>query len=95
MIDGGRQGGTRFTWEYRAKGLGAPGGNRTPDRRIRNPLLYPTELQARERWREVTAGNPEGEARRARLAGGTKSELGWMTGLEPATTGATVRCSAN
>ena len=25
---------------------GAPGGNRTPDRRIRNPLLYPTELQA-------------------------------------------------
>src|ERR1051326_2490900 len=24
----------------------APGGNRTPDRRIRNPLLYPTELQA-------------------------------------------------
>src|SRR5215470_1256972 len=26
---------------------GAPGGNRTPDRRIRNPLLYPSELQAR------------------------------------------------
>ena len=25
---------------------GAPGGNRTPDRRIRNPLLYPSELQA-------------------------------------------------
>jgi hypothetical protein len=25
---------------------GAPGGIRTPDRRIRNPLLYPTELQA-------------------------------------------------
>jgi hypothetical protein len=26
---------------------GAPGGNRTPDPRLRRPLLYPTELQAR------------------------------------------------
>src|SRR5688572_15841259 len=25
---------------------GAPGGTRTPDRRIRNPLLYPAELRA-------------------------------------------------
>jgi hypothetical protein len=25
---------------------GAPGGIRTPDLRIRSPLLYPTELQA-------------------------------------------------
>src|SRR5262249_34887259 len=30
---------------------GAPGGNRTPDRRIRNPLLYPSELQAQVRLR--------------------------------------------
>src|SRR5438270_6280855 len=34
------------------KGLGgctknAPGGNRTPDLRLRRPLLYPTELLAR------------------------------------------------
>ncbi len=28
---------------------GAPGGNRTPDRRIRNPLLYPSELRAPRR----------------------------------------------
>ena len=26
--------------------LNAPGGTRTPDSRIRNPLLYPTELRA-------------------------------------------------
>src|SRR5574341_493166 len=26
---------------------GAPGGNRTPDPRLRRPLLYPTELRAR------------------------------------------------
>jgi hypothetical protein len=27
--------------------FGAPGGIRTPDQRIRNPLLYPSELRAR------------------------------------------------
>jgi hypothetical protein len=27
--------------------IGAPGGIRTPDQRIRNPLLYPSELRAR------------------------------------------------
>jgi len=26
---------------------GAPGGNRTPDPRLRRPMLYPTELRAR------------------------------------------------
>src|SRR4029077_20459197 len=31
--------------EIRLEGF-APGGSRTPDPRIRNPLLYPTELQA-------------------------------------------------
>ena len=30
---------------YRKKLKGAPGGIRTHDRRIRNPLLYPTELR--------------------------------------------------
>src|SRR5262245_48616528 len=29
------------------KGRNAPGGNRTPDLRLRRPLLYPTELLAR------------------------------------------------
>ena len=28
---------------------GAPGGIRTPDRRVRSPVLYPAELQARDR----------------------------------------------
>ena len=27
--------------------IGAPGGIRTPDQRLRKPLLYPAELQAR------------------------------------------------
>ena len=27
--------------------IGAPGGNRTPDPRLRRPMLYPTELRAR------------------------------------------------
>jgi hypothetical protein len=28
--------------------IGAPGGIRTPDQRLRKPLLYPAELQARD-----------------------------------------------
>ena len=32
-------------------GFGAPGGNRTPNPRLRRPMLYPVELQAqREDW---------------------------------------------
>jgi hypothetical protein len=27
--------------------ISTPGGTRTPDQRIRNPLLYPAELRAR------------------------------------------------
>ena len=33
---------------------GAPGGTRTPDPRLRRPLLYPTELQARASYRSTT-----------------------------------------
>jgi hypothetical protein len=33
---------------------GTPGGIRTPDLRIRSPLLYPTELQALERSGRVS-----------------------------------------
>jgi hypothetical protein len=33
----------------------APGVTRTPDRRIRNPLLYPAELRAQ--WVEYLAAN--------------------------------------
>src|SRR4051812_21929177 len=31
----------------------APGVTRTPDRRIRNPMLYPAELRARSDWKLV------------------------------------------
>ena len=30
--------------------VGAPGGIRTPDQRLRKPLLYPAELQARDAY---------------------------------------------
>ena len=30
--------------------IGAPGGIRTPDQRLRKPLLYPAELQARDAY---------------------------------------------
>jgi len=33
---------------------GAPGGNRTPDPRLRRPMLYPTELRARRHLRYTT-----------------------------------------
>src|SRR5262245_28406493 len=32
---------------------GAPGGNRTPDPRLRRPMLYPTELRARQGLRDI------------------------------------------
>ncbi len=54
---------------------GAPGGNRTPDRRIRNPLLYPTELQAQSApAREVARASerpaaPDRRRARARTCG--------------------------
>ncbi len=31
--------------------IGAPGGIRTPDPRLRRPMLYPTELRARQKLR--------------------------------------------
>ena len=34
--------------------LGAPGGDRTPDPRLRSPPLYPTELRAHESERHPT-----------------------------------------
>jgi hypothetical protein len=32
--------------EMHEKAFGLPGGNRTPDNRLRRPVLYPTELRA-------------------------------------------------
>ena len=33
--------------------IGAPGGTRTPNPRVRSPILYPVELQARFELPEV------------------------------------------
>jgi hypothetical protein len=37
------------TNDVNSKLFGTPEGTRTPDRRVRNPLLYPAELRARAR----------------------------------------------
>ena len=36
----------RLSYTHRKPKLGAPGGNRTPDLRLRRPTLYPSELRA-------------------------------------------------
>ena len=36
--------------------IGAPGGNRTPDPRLRRPMLYPTELRAPNHSRYTIPG---------------------------------------
>ena len=68
-------------------GVGAPGGNRTPDPRLRRPLLYPTELQARASLYPSMALSADlpGEAWAAhRIAGlscaGRTTEMGEMVG---------------
>ena len=61
---------------------GDPGGSRTPNPQIRSLMLYPVELR--------------GHNAKSRLVfGKSAEELGWETGIEPATSGATVRCSAS
>ena len=55
-----------------------PGGNRTPNRRFWRPVLY-----------QLSYG-PTTSCRRALLH---HFERGWLTGIEPATPGATDRCS--
>ena len=39
---------------------GAPGGTRTPDHRIRNPMLYPAELRALGPAATVSTCDPNG-----------------------------------
>jgi hypothetical protein len=39
--------GKQKRYKYLINEYGRPGGNRTPDLRFRKPLLYPSELQAR------------------------------------------------
>ena len=83
---------------------GAPGGNRTPDLRIRNPLLYPTELQAqrgnrlRPGSRDRAAGNDLLRRRAGRLRGPVQPpaagrKLVGARGFEPPTPCSQSRCA--
>src|SRR6185312_5988169 len=48
--------------------IGAPDWNRTSNRRLRRPMLYPIELQAR-RWSILTGNHPRRESRRRTILG--------------------------
>ena len=70
---------------------GDPGGARTPNPQFRRLMLYPIELRGRMaggRSRASLDRTPE-------AAVPTFKKMGWETGIEPATAGATVRCSAS
>src|SRR4029453_10892424 len=79
-----------------------PGGNRTPNRRFWRPVLYqlsygPSTDRAATRPGPLGARRPE-PGRVAETWRPPTVELcctaeGWLTGLEPATPGATDRCS--
>src|SRR2546423_11320160 len=80
------------------KNCGDPGGSRTPNPLLRRQMLYPVELRGRSVELSSLA--------RSDAAGGCpthlcfperdkREKLGWETGIEPATVGATVRCSAS
>ena len=71
-----------------------PGGNRTPNRRFWRPVLYQlsygprrSETPSRRRPQVPHLKNAVGRA------SGTFTITGWLTGIEPATPGATDRCS--
>src|SRR3954467_608672 len=62
-----------------------PGGNRTPNRRFWRPVLY-----------QLSYGPSPGPMYCGQLGSVRHSEFvprGWLTGIEPATPGATDRCS--
>src|SRR5687768_9747957 len=61
-----------------------PGGNRTPNRRFWRPVLYQLSYGPNSRALRTVPW------RKARCA---FSSGGWLTGIEPATPGATDRCS--
>ena len=75
---------------------GVPGGIRTPNLLIRSQKLYPVELQAREEFSifEFRSSIEAGTRRRAHRSKietrNSKIELGWPTGLEPATARTTI-----
>src|SRR5256714_3917992 len=63
-----------------------PGGNRTPNRRFWRPVLYQLSYGPKP-----VATPTHGTVKAATLSFGTVQ--GWLTGIEPATPGATDRCS--
>ena len=48
----------QLSYTRRFSYFGAPGGIRTPDPRLRRPLLYPTELQTQEKMERVMGIEP-------------------------------------
>jgi hypothetical protein len=74
---------------------GDPGGSRTPNPQIRSLMLYPVELRGRYFSVVQRVATPEGIMAHLASAGKIFENLGWETGIEPATVGATVRCSAS
>ncbi len=73
---------------------GDPGGSRTPNPQIRSLMLYPVELRGRA-MRLHWIATLEGIVPSLAFAGKGAESLGWETGIEPATVGATVRCSTS
>ncbi len=55
--------------------LGAPEGIRTPDPRLRRPMLYPTELQTRFKLVPVTFGAGDGNRTHAASLEGWNSTI--------------------
>ena len=100
---------TCFDSMYQATKNGAPDRIRTCDHPLRRRMLYPTELQAHDLWyRNIIESLPWRIGRSSRIRtydplvpnqvryqAAPCSELGWMMGLEPTTTGITIRGSTN
>src|SRR5271157_4221449 len=85
----GQPGAAVPTW-FSSESNGDPGGSRTPNPQIRSLMLYPVEL--RGRLERTVAG---GIVPQLSATAYVREILGWETGIEPATVGATVRCSAS
>ncbi len=74
--------------------FGTPGRNRTCNPRLRRPVLYPIELRAQSRLCSA-ADNPGCLPAGEQTFAGCAGNMGWLMGLEPTTTGVTVRGSTN
>jgi hypothetical protein len=70
--------------------LFVPGGIRTPNLLIRSQKLYPVELQALKDFRFSVSDLRFEEEKIDNRKSQIENELGWPTGLEPATTRTTI-----